>query len=256
MRALIDGDIIAHSVAAACEGTHYLVQIDADTFVTFKYKKEANEFCSNENLDRSMIHLAKNPEPLPNCLHSVKLMVQGILRDIGATRWTIYLTGSNNFRKNVCPDYKAHRPEEKPTHLEAVREYLIDTWGAIVTDGIEADDALGIEHTNSPDETVICTTDKDLNTIPGLHYNWRHNREYTVTPEEANKNFWVQMLTGDASDNIFGIKGVGDVKARKALDNLCAEEYECYVGLAYAIHFDDPEVMFKKNRTLLTILTK
>ena len=47
---------------------------------------------------------------------------------------------------------------------------------------------------------------------------------YYVKEEEAIKNFYKQLLTGDRTDNIPGIKGIGDKKADKILDGLEEEE--------------------------------
>lgn len=252
MKALIDGDIIAHSVAAACEGVYYGVPEpkDQDLMHFFEYKKDAKEFCKIHSLDPGLwISSFKDPEPVENCLHSVKLLTESIIRESGADSHRIFLSGSNNFRLDVCPDYKAHRPTEKPVHLKACREYLVNKYKAEIVDGMEADDAMGIAQT---DNTIICTIDKDLDTIQGWHYNWRKNKKYWVSEEEADRFFWSQMLIGDTADNIFGIKGVGVKRAAKILD--ASDNYECTVGLQYAIEFDDPEAMFEKNKRLLGIL--
>jgi hypothetical protein len=36
-------------------------------------------------------------------------MIQDILEETGATDYQVYLTGSNNFRRELTPTYKAHR---------------------------------------------------------------------------------------------------------------------------------------------------
>jgi hypothetical protein len=53
-----------------------------------------------------------------------------------------------------------------------------------------------------PDDVVICTIDKDLNGVPGWHFNWNSKELYLVDEDEANRFFFTQMLTGDATDNI------------------------------------------------------
>jgi DNA polymerase-1 len=99
-----------------------------------------------------------------------------------------------------------------------IRSYLTDVWGAEVTDGIEADDILGIEATLDP-ECVICSIDKDLNQIPGKHYNWKNDKHYEVSEFEGWYNLYTQALTGDVSDNIPGLPKVGPVNAKKILEN-------------------------------------
>ena len=64
--------------------------------------------------------------------------------------YRVYLTGKGNFRKDIAvtAPYKGNRKDkEKPVHLEAIRQYLIDDWSAIVTEGEEADDLIAIDAT-------------------------------------------------------------------------------------------------------------
>ncbi len=70
------------------------------------------------------------------------------------------------------------------------------------------------------DNTVICSIDKDLQQIPGNHYNFVKKEHSFVTPEEAIQNFYKQILTGDAADNIKGAKGIGPVRAGKIIGGL------------------------------------
>ena len=56
--------------------------------------------------------------------------------------------------------------------------------------------------------------------IPGDHYRFKRggdNQRYTVSLDQANRNFFIQCLTGDTSDNIPGIRGVGVKTAEKIL---------------------------------------
>src|SRR3990167_2379460 len=93
-----------------------------------------------------------------------------ILEDVDATDWKIFLSGDDNFRYKVYPDYKANRRDMvKPKHLELLREHLILDWNATIVNGYEADDALGIGASN---QSIICSIDKDLLQVPGHHYNF------------------------------------------------------------------------------------
>ena len=63
--------------------------------------------------------------------------------------WRLHLTGGNNFRHDVAVTavYKGNRADKpKPKHLKALREHLVKTWGAVVAEGQEADDAVVIKH--------------------------------------------------------------------------------------------------------------
>ena len=149
---------------------------------------------------------------------------------------TLYLTGDNNFRYNIFPEYKLNRRKQpRPTHLQAVKLYLADKHAAVISDGCEADDLCGIDQTQSNaqgEDTILCSIDKDLDQIPGKHYRpaiWRDGveispeREYYVTPNDGLRFFYWQLLVGDAGDGVKGAKGIGKVKAERILEGLSNE---------------------------------
>ena len=151
-------------------------------------------------------------------------MIQDILADVGATSYSVYLTGTGNFRREIAPTYKANRPDNRPEHWGAVREFLVTHHHAIVCDGYEADDEMGIQQDKVGGTTVICSIDKDLKQIPGKHYNFVKKIADSVSPDEGLKFLYLQSLIGDRSDNIIGVAGLGPVKAAKALQELFTEE--------------------------------
>lgn len=165
-----------------------------------------------------------------------------------------YLTGTNNFRHEVAvtAPYKGNRAMEKPYHFQLLREYMERAWGFEVIDGMEADDAIGIEaYRNEPDETIIVSIDKDLNMIRGHHFNFVKEEKYFVTEEEAIRNFYLQILTGDKVDNIIGLQGIGPVKSKKLLKD-CNTELEMYEAVLKAYDGDEARVL--ENARLLWIL--
>jgi 5'-3' exonuclease len=130
--------------------------------------------------------------------------VERILDSWNNPDYLMALSGSDNFRKKLYPEYKANRdPNDRPRYLHEVREYFIKYFGAIVADGMEADDLVA-EHIN--DESVVISNDKDYLQIPGTIYNPWKNEAITVTQEMADLNFWVQVCTGDQSDNVPGLQ--------------------------------------------------
>jgi len=97
-------------------------------------------------------------------------------------------------------------------------EYLINHWDAEVIDGREADDAMGCWQWAHPDKsTVIVTIDKDLDMIPGYHYNPVKQKLYYVKKPDADRKFFTQVITGDTVDDVPGLPGYGPVAARKLL---------------------------------------
>lgn len=190
--ALIDGDIVAYRCSAVCE---------------------------------------KDDAPLARW--QADELVKRILSDIGASDYQMFLSGDNNFRYSIFPGYKAKRKlKPRPRHLEYVKEHLVLEWGASITDGIEADDALGIANHKQPNR-VICSIDKDLLQLEGLHYNFVRRDFIEVGAFEGWKNFYTQLLVGDSTDDIPGCRGIGAAKAPRVLE-LARTDREMYLACAEA----------------------
>jgi 5'-3' exonuclease len=81
-------------------------------------------------------------------LFRVNDLMGRIIQSVDADSFVGYLSGGSNFRKEIDPEYKANRKDKpKPKWLERCREHLVTNWDCIITDGIEADDALGMQQT-------------------------------------------------------------------------------------------------------------
>jgi hypothetical protein len=164
-------------------------------------------------------------------------VLDGILVNTGATEFQLWLSDKleNNFRFQLSPDYKANRIAEKPIHYDAIKEHMIVNWGARFAYGMEADDALGINQDQSgyndfphtgEFKTTICSIDKDLFQIPGLHYNFVKDEWNTVEPWDGLRWFYKQILIGDTVDNIKGCKGIGETKAGRICDCISSADGE------------------------------
>lgn len=165
-------------------------------------------------------------------------------------QWKLFLTGKDNFRNNIAITavYKGNRTAPKPEHLPALRQHMMQEWGAVVVEGQEADDAIAIAATSFKEECVIASVDKDLDQIAGWHYNFVKKQGYHITAEEGMRSFYKQILTGDAADNIIGLQGIGPVKAEKILNELITEE-ELYAACVAAYEGDEERVL--ENAKLL-----
>jgi len=205
------------------------------------------------------VGFAANKDPVQNALHSVKIMIRSMLEATGADSYRVYLTGDGNYREEIATiqPYKGNRKSDKPIHYEAIRDYLVNAYDAVIIDGKEADDAMGIAQTNAlknKEHSVICTIDKDLNMIAGEHYNWRRADLYNVNQSQADLFFMRQLLEGDRVDNIPGIPGYGPKKAQAVIDS-SENMSDLYWNILdiYSVHYDKPFEAMMENANLLWI---
>ncbi len=142
----------------------------------------------------------------------------------------------NNFRKEIYPEYKMNRVDQrKPLCLRRIRERLGYVYQYnIEQDGYEADDIIGefitakdpyakLWEVEPPVKTqnnrAVCVTiDKDLQTVPGLHY--IKDELVEITEEQADFTWMCQTIAGDTVDNIIGVKGLGMKRAGKILQGV------------------------------------
>ena len=143
-------------------------------------------------------------------LESVDLFINFLNMRLMLSDYKGYFTGDGNYREDAATiqPYKGNRNQEKPIHYQAIKDYLISEHGGVVVDGMEADDALGIEQTLVPD-SIIITRDKDLRMIPGMKYYWAfrdgHESLFEVIEPEGMNFFYHQILTGDSGDHVPGL---------------------------------------------------
>jgi DNA polymerase-1 len=190
MKSLLDADVMAFRAAAACKEE----SVSAALFTVDSIVTDALLYCDAE--------------------------------DRYCDKWQLYLTGSNNFRKDIAvtAPYKGNRTSPKPEHLPAVREHLISKWGAVVAEGQEADDAIAIEATKLLDKCVMISVDKDFRQIPGYHYNFVKREHFYVSAEDGIRFLYKQVLMGDSTDNIIGLHGIGPKRADALLQDCNTEQ--------------------------------
>src|ERR671919_2199324 len=148
----------------------------------------------------------------------------------------VWDAGKPAFRMEIYPEYKAQRssmPEELKAqldHLDQILEAM--NIPAIRAEGFEADDVLATLSKRLPEdvELMIVTGDQDamqlvdgsvkvLRTTRGVSETKAYGRdevveEYGVTPEQIPD---YKALTGDSSDNIPGVRGIGPKGAANLL---------------------------------------
>lgn len=226
--------------------------IDMDV-LRYRYGFAAQK--TKEQDDGTKVIIVEKPQAVADAL------LWGIRRMCNLTKcreYIGYLSGPGNFRLQIDPEYKANRKDsQKPFHYDFITNYLIECHDAIVTEGIEADDALAMQYLKDPDNQILCSIDKDLNQIAGWHFDLVKEILYYVDEVEATRALYSQMLQGDRTDNITGIRGIGPVKADKLVQGCNSEdELSDLCFRMYREHFGEERSveMYNKNWTLLRML--
>jgi hypothetical protein len=238
---LIDSDILLYEVGFAAE-TGWL----GDGYVPFDYVAEL----------------------LDNRIGNICAMVEATEPPI------LYLTGKGNFRFDIAKrtPYK-DRPNNKPWHYKNIKAYIKGKYDYVESEGMEADDLMALQQTERPNETIICSRDKDLRAVPGWQYGWELGNQPQFGPllvdsighirlsDKRDKVigygglfFYAQCLTGDSVDSIPGLGGkTGPVKAMRILEGATTlEEAFKLVQEAYRASYGDrgDEELLEQGRLL------
>lgn len=159
----------------------------------------------------------------------VKEFAEFIQRKAGAASYVLHVTPTGSTKggrpaQAVQQEYQANRAgKEPPEHLSAVRNYIISDCVSIGHTDQEADDGLAQALYNDPANAVMCSRDKDLRMVPGLHYDM-DLAEFVEVPAGSYGSLWIddtksqkklvgygpafffaQCLMGDVADNIKGL---------------------------------------------------
>lgn len=202
----IDADVLLYACAHVTDGKAY--EILTVKNILFETKKEAVEWCKEHEIEEDLIVEIFEPEPLEFAISSFNEMVLNILLQCGTDTHKLCISGDSNFRIGLATlaEYKGGRAKLRiPFNLKGLKEYVRSLPECIVADDEEADDTLGIAG-STYEKVVMAHIDKDINMVPGLHFNWNSNTLYEVSELEALRTFYTQLITGDKStDNIIGL---------------------------------------------------
>jgi 5'-3' exonuclease len=181
---------------------------------------------------------------------SLDQYIEGIIEIVETPDVYVFIKGKNNFRYAVDIEYKQHRKnaieEELQRRIDMLYEYGREQF--IECDGAEADDWVGAYATQALREEklpLMIHIDKDLNMLPGWHYNFKRKEFYFVEYAVGYTFLMAQLLQGDSTDNIKGSPKIGPVKANKLIENLpqhamlekVIDEYRKYYGAAWESAF-------------------
>lgn len=186
------------------------------------------------------------PDGTPtNAAYGFATMLAKVLREERPTHVVVAMDPpGGSFRNEIYPEYKAGRdkqPEDLTTQIPLVTE-VCEAFRVplLMVPGFEADDVIATLVETAPEGAEICivSTDKDLmqlvrpgiellDTMKGRRIDEAAVEErFGVRPEQLLD---LRALVGDPSDNIPGVKGIGEKGAAKllleygGLDQLLAE---------------------------------
>ena len=228
------------------------------------------------------------PKSFDEMKYNAEILIATIKKLAGASRIKLHLTShkgdkGGRFDTAILKEYQANRKDRTntPPMLHQMRDWMKKELRATMHENCEADDGISAAQyscirRDRKNLSIICTLDKDLAMVPGLHLDWRTGsitkvkdfgkiwlEEKTSKKDIKTKSlkgygtkwFWAQMLMGDVVDNISGIPKVwngikfvscGAVKAYELLNpctndaeakQLIKEVYSEYDMMDEAIHY-------------------
>jgi DNA polymerase-1 len=171
-------------------------------------------------------------EPVQAVYGFAKSLLKALKED-GDAVIVVFDAKAPSFRHEAYEGYKAGRaptPEDFPRQLALIKE-LVDLLGLarLEVPGYEADDVLASLAKKAEKEGYevrILTADRDLHQLLSDRIHVLHPEGYLITPawlwekHGLRPDQWAdyRALTGDESDNLPGVKRIGEKTARKLLE--------------------------------------
>jgi DNA polymerase-1 len=148
--------------------------------------------------------------------------------------------GGSDYRTRLLPSYKGNRKEKNESGRVAqerrqVKEFLsLANVFHVERPGVEADDLIAKYWHDAEEDVVIVSEDKDFLQLAGhmptargrytceilrsTGERWNEARVVEKTGAEPRHLPSVMALTGDTSDNVIGVPGIGPVRAVQLLE--------------------------------------
>lgn len=223
-------------------------EYDFDTRTSFygHWKAKAGGWLAEYNTGKDSPRLpeeftvtdVQTPEPIENCLHTIKMMIKGNVEAVGASSYYGYSGKGKVFREDISTilKYKGNRDNSlRPLHLNDLKDYLVKNHACEIVEIIEADDACSIDSYDAyqlwkttksdDDKLILCFVDKDYLGVAGHLYN-TNTRDAICSHEgfgwlnlndkgdvKGRGRVWLyhQVLSADKSDN-YAANSASDMK--------------------------------------------
>ena len=196
MTLLIDADWLIYSSCCACE----------------------TDFRSDDGA-----HLLHSTEK--DCMDLVDLRIEGY-KKLSSDKGGVIMcfTQYPTFRHGIFQDYKANRVGKRhPLALRDTIRISKERYHSVAFNGLEGDDVMGLLATNGQhDNPIIVSPDKDMRGVPCTLL--ANDDLELITRKKADRHWMQQVLSGDHTDNIEGLVGVGPKTAEKMLEGTTTVE--------------------------------
>lgn len=233
----IDGDVLVYRTGFAGQQSLFSAVLPDGTH-------KVQDAPNKTELSASMLSLGYAPEEYnvhkeivldnpSHVAHSLDVQLDSIISATNADQFHALLTGSGNYRSVIAKTapYKGNRVQEKPAYYDFIRTRLERKYRAEVIQGAEADDAVAILGAKG---WVMASIDKDLDQVPGMHWNWVKQSMYEISEHEGAHWLFCQALSGDSTDNIPGIHRLGLKGADKYIIKENCTTWDDYVRACIA----------------------
>jgi len=166
------------------------------------------------------------------------------------------LTPKKNFRNDIYPEYKANRKKVETDESKQLKEYVRELKAlaykrlkkiCFINNQIEADDGVIMfaykgYYVSAMDSDVVNQCPTPVFNFHAKKWKWQHEGK---TDKEIFTRVLLESMKGKSKDNVKGIKGCGEVKAKEYVEQIlnADKSFQDYVEL-----FDIPEEMLLNYR--------
>jgi len=188
---------------------------------------------------QNMLHRARSGFQLGDhaCTYNLFRSLKPLIEKFNPQRVVFTLEGKEEKRVEIDPEYKANRKTSDPVEIEKRKKFysqcdeIIDLLSKYFPVSVmrhphvEADDLIWniINRASRSVNFIVVSTDTDfiqlLNNFPNVRL---YNPVQKSFVENIDHYLLVKSLTGDGSDNVKGLDGMGPVTAKKLIDECVA----------------------------------
>ncbi len=192
-------------------------------------------------------------DALPEVAGALQVWMKDLLTITGDPIYGIMIGNDNpDYFRQYLYKYQPYKGQRVKTDWIAfweprIRKLMLEQYPCVCSPAhLETDDLLvimGEEAHRNGYTPVYASPDKDLRQVAGLHLDFRllgsdnFKGLESVSETEARWNMWMQVLTGDQTDNVAGVPGIGTVKATAILTPDSSFEWPSKVLSAFCKYF-------------------